>query len=45
MTNKYLQTVMDGLRQRNAHEPEFLQAVEEVLESLEPVIEADPRYE
>ncbi|MCC8357059.1 MAG: NADP-specific glutamate dehydrogenase [Oscillospiraceae bacterium] len=45
MTNKYLQSVMDGLRQRNAHEPEFLQAVEEVLESLEPVIEADPRYE
>ncbi|MCD7845328.1 MAG: NADP-specific glutamate dehydrogenase [Oscillospiraceae bacterium] len=45
MTNKYLQSVMDGLRQRNAHEPEFLQAAAEVLESLEPVIEADPRYE
>ena len=43
--NAYLQSVMDGLKQRNAHEPEFLQAVEEVLESLEPVVEADPRYE
>ena len=43
--NSYLSTVMDGLRQRNADEPEFLQAVEEVLESLEPVVEADPRYE
>ena len=43
--NDYLNSVMDGLRQRNAHEPEFLQAVEEVLESLEPVVEADPRYE
>ena len=43
--NAYLKSVMDGLRQRNAHEPEFLQAVEEVLESLEPVIESDPRYE
>ena len=43
--NAYLNSVMDGLRTRNAHEPEFLQAVEEVLESLEPVIEADPRYE
>ena len=45
ITNAYLNSVMEGLRERNAHEPEFLQAVEEVLESLEPVIEADPRYE
>ena len=29
--NAYLNSVMDGLKQRNAHEPEFLQAVEEVL--------------
>ena len=43
--NAYLNSVMDGLKTRNAHEPEFLQAVEEVLESLEPVIESDPRYE
>ena len=45
MKNHYLLSVLDGLKARNAHEPEFLQAVEEVLESLEPVIEADPRYE
>ena len=45
ITNAYLLSVMEGLKERNAHEPEFLQAVEEVLESLEPVIEADPRYE
>ncbi len=43
--NAYLLSVLDGLKARSAHEPEFLQAVEEVLESLEPVIEADPRYE
>ncbi len=43
--NKYLLSVLDGLKVRNAHEPEFLQAVTEVLESLEPVIDADPRYE
>ena len=43
--NKYLLSVLDGLKERNAHEPEFLQAVTEVLESLEPVIDADPRYE
>ena len=41
--NEYLKSVMDGLKTRNAHEPEFLQAAEEVLESLEPVVEADPR--
>ena len=45
LKNAYLNSVMDGLKTRNAHEPEFLQAVEEVLESLEPVVEADPRYE
>jgi glutamate dehydrogenase (NADP+) len=43
--NAYLKSVMDGLKQRNGNEPEFLQAVEEVLESLEPVVAADPRYE
>ncbi len=43
--NKYLLSVLDGLKARNANEPEFLQAVTEVLESLEPVIDADPRYE
>ena len=43
--NAYLLSVLDGLKTRNAHEPEFLQAVEEVLESLEPVVESDPRYE
>ena len=43
--NPYLLSVLDGLKARNAHEQEFLQAVEEVLESLEPVVEADPRYE
>ena len=43
--NPYLLSVLDDLKKKNAHEPEFLQAVEEVLESLEPVVEADPRYE
>ena len=43
--NAYLLSVLDGLKSRNAHETEYLEAVEEVLESLEPVIDADPRYE
>ena len=45
LNNAYLKSVMEGLKARNGHEKEFLQAVEEVLESLEPVVEADPRYE
>jgi ATP-dependent DNA helicase RecQ len=36
--------VLDKVRQRNPGEPEFIQAVEEVFESLEPVIEKHPEY-
>ena len=36
LTNEYLKRVYDGLAQRNANEPEFLQAVREVLESIRP---------
>ncbi|MDE7171471.1 MAG: NADP-specific glutamate dehydrogenase [Oscillospiraceae bacterium] len=43
--NAYLLSVLENLKVKSAHEPEFLQAVEEVLESLEPVVKADPRYE
>ena len=43
--NAYLQSVFDGLKARNPHEPEFLQAVEEVLETLTPVIEARPEIQ
>ncbi len=38
----YLSDLMDKVIKRNPGEPEFHQAVREVLESLEPVIEADP---
>ena len=30
---------------KNSHEPEFLQAVKEVLDSLRPAIEQNPQYE
>ena len=43
--NAYLANVYAGLAQRNAEQKEFLQAVDEVLESLEPVIEARPELE
>ena len=41
-TNSYLQGVYDSVCKKNAHEPEFLQAVGEVLESLQPVAEQRP---
>ncbi len=45
ISNEYLKTVFNDLKQRNADQPEFLQAVEEVLESLQPVIEARPELQ
>ena len=36
--SEYLQDVLKKVAERNGHEPEFLQAVKEVLSSLEPVI-------
>lgn len=43
--NAYLKRVFDEVQKRDGNEPEFLQTVEEVLESLEPVIEKHPEYE
>ena len=43
--NAYVQSVLDGLKARNAHEPEFLQAATEILTSLAPVIDKHPEYE
>ena len=42
-TNSYLQGVYEDVCKKNAHEPEFLQAVGEVLESLQPVVEQNQR--
>ena len=42
-TNSYLQGVYENVCRKNAHEPEFLQAVGEVLESLQPVVEQNQR--
>ncbi|MBQ6894021.1 MAG: NADP-specific glutamate dehydrogenase [Clostridia bacterium] len=43
--NAYLKRVMEDVVKRNPGEPEFHQAVTEVLESLEPVIEKNPQFE
>lgn len=42
--SEYLKEVMERVIARNAGEAEFHQAVREVLESIEPVIEAHPEY-
>ena len=43
--SSYLQGVYDTVQRRNQGEPEFLQAVKEVLESFEPVLEKCPELE
>ena len=42
---EYIERVLTNLKAKNTDQPEFIQAVEEVLESLEPVIKAHPEYE
>ena len=42
LKNVYLKNVYETVCKRNAGEPEFLQAVKEVLESFEPVMERRP---
>lgn len=37
----YVDEVLENLKKKNASEPEFLQAAEEVLDSLRPVIDAN----
>ncbi len=41
----YTQDIIASVSARNAHEPEFLQAVTEVIETLEPVLKARPQYQ
>ena len=43
--NNYTVRVLDGLKARNPHETEFLQAAIEILTSLAPVFEKHPEYE
>lgn len=40
----YVQDVLEKVKQRNSGDIEFIQAVEEVFESLGPVIEKHPEY-
>ncbi len=44
ITNEYINKLIEDVKKRNPGESEFHQAVCEVLESLEPVIEKHPEY-
>ena len=44
-TNQYVKRVYAQVEQRDGDQPEFLQAVREVLETLEPVVARHPEYE
>ena len=43
--NAYINSVIENVKKKYAHEPEFVQSVEEVFSSIEPVINAHPEYE
>ncbi|MBN2898367.1 MAG: NADP-specific glutamate dehydrogenase [Clostridia bacterium] len=40
----YIQNALENIKKRNAHETEFIQAVEEVFASLEPVLAKHPEW-
>ncbi|WP_408955337.1 NADP-specific glutamate dehydrogenase [Natroniella sp. ANB-PHB2] len=42
--SQYTKRVIEEMRERNPNQPEFHQAIEEVVESLEPVFEKNPKY-
>lgn len=47
MSNKYqsqIDAFMEQVKAKNTHEPEFLQAVEEVMETVIPYVEDHPKY-
>ena len=43
--NAYLNRVYDDVQKRDPNQPEFLQAVKEVFESIEPVVDRHPEFE
>ncbi|MBR6677342.1 MAG: NADP-specific glutamate dehydrogenase, partial [Oscillospiraceae bacterium] len=43
--NAYIEKVLEEVRVKHGNEPEFVQTVEEVFSSIEPVVDAHPEYE
>lgn len=44
VATEYIDTVYNNLKEKHGHEPEFLQAVKEILYSLTPVFAQRPEY-
>ena len=45
LTDEYVKRVYAQVEQRDGDQPEFLQAVREVFETIQPVVEKHPEYE
>ena len=45
LTNAYTKRIYESVREKNPGEPEFLQAILEVLEAIEPAVAENPAYE
>ena len=43
--NKYLKKVLENTKAKNQYEPDYIQAVDELLKSIEPVVEEHPEFE
>ncbi len=43
--NNYIERTIENVKKKNSYEPEFIQSVEEVFNSITPVIDAHPEYE
>ena len=43
--NDYIEKTIQKVKKTNAGEPEFIQTVEEVFRSIEPLVAAHPEYE
>ena len=43
--SNYIERVLSNVKEKNSDQPEFIQAVEEVLTTLKPVLEGNTKYE
>ena len=43
--SEYIEKVLEQIKEKNINEPEYLQAVEEVLKTIKPVIAKHPEYQ
>ena len=44
IVNAYVKSTIENVKKKYAHEPEFVQTVEEVLSSVSPLIDKHPEF-